>query len=374
MAGSGRDAGLVCRLCKRTYGIDERRFECDCKGLLDITGLSDEFSESLIDRDVRGIFRYRRMMPSIVDGFWESATMGEGETALIGIGDGSGVLLKMDFAMPTLSFKDRGAAVLMAAAKAIGAGEVVQDSSGNAGNSVAAYSTRLGISCEVMVPESTSPNKVAQIKAYGAKVSAIAGTREDTAAAALKAARSGRFYASHVYNPLFYQGTKTYIYEVWEQMDGRLPDALAVPVGNGTLLLGIYLGLKSLMAGGCISAFPMILAVQAERCAPVYRAFVSGSDEVGQAVNEGTSAEGIAIAAPARGSQVLSAVREMGGNVIAAEEADILPAARALASLGVFVEPTSAATLAGSLAWTKKNGFGGSVLVPMCGAGLKSLH
>ena len=369
-----RDAFLTCRSCNKAYGIDEAKFECDCGGLLDISGLEDGFSAGLIDHDVKGIFRYRMMMPSLVDAFFEAASMGEGQTALVSVSDRAQILGKMDFAMPTLSFKDRGAAVLMAAAKAIGIKEAVQDSSGNAGNSVAAYAARLGISCEIMVPQSTSPNKVSQIKAYGAKVSLIPGSREDTAAAALKAAREGRFYASHVYNPLFYQGTKTYVYEIWEQMKGKLPDVIAVPVGNGTLLLGVYFGLKSLMAGGAIDKYPMVVAVQAAKCAPIFRAFKGGLDEVIQVRNEGTVAEGIAIAAPMRGGQILSAIRELGGVIVQAQEYEINPTGRGLAYSGIFVEPTSAATLAGVKSWMKATGFDGSVVVPMCGAGLKSLH
>ena len=369
-----REAFFRCADCGREQAMHEGAFECSCGGLLDIAGLDDRFDPREIDSKAHGIFRYRSLMPSAVDAFWRQASMGEGLTGLVEIDAGRRVSAKMDFAMPTLSFKDRGAAVLMASAKGFGVREVIQDSSGNAGNSVAAYSARLGIGCEIFVPESTSPNKVSQIRAYGAKVSLVPGTREDTAAEALSQARSGRYYASHVYNPLFYQGTKTYVYELWEQAGGKLPDVIALPVGNGTLLLGAYYGLLSLMDGGAIKEMPKVVAVQAERCAPVYEAYKGGMAVTSPVVNRGTAAEGIAIAAPRRGAGMLAAIRKLGGTVVTASEDSIGVYARKLAAAGIFVEPTSAATLAGLMSWMDETGFEGTSVVPMCGAGLKSLH
>ncbi len=372
--GAVREAFFRCADCGIELDMRGSGFECSCGGLLDVAGLDDAFDPDAIDKQVHGIFRYRRMMPSSVDAFWRKATMGEGLTGLVEIDEGRSISAKMDYAMPTLSFKDRGAAVLMASVKGFGVSSVIQDSSGNAGNSVAAYAARLDIGCEILVPQSTSPNKVSQIRAYGAKVTLVPGTREDTAAEALSQARSGRYYASHVYNPLFYQGTKTYVYELWEQTGGKLPDAIALPVGNGTLLLGAYYGLVSLLRGGAIARVPKVIAVQAERCAPLYEAFSGGKALTEPVINRGTAAEGIAIAAPMRGSRMLAAIRELGGTVVTASEDAIASYGRQLAGSGIFVEPTSAATLAGLVSWIDETGFDGTSVVPMCGAGLKSLH
>ncbi len=372
---AGREAFFICRSCKAKLSLAEARYKCICGGLLDIGGLDDAFSASSLECDAHGVFRYRRLMPDIIDGHWHEATMAEGMTGLVDLNvKGLDMRGKMDYTMPTLSFKDRGAAVLMAAAKALGIKSVVQDSSGNAGNSIAAYAARLRIDCEILVPEGTSPNKISQIRAYGASVRVVPGSREDTAAAALKEAESGRYYASHVYNPIFYQGTKTYVYEIWEQLGGKLPEALVVPIGNGTLLLGMLLGLRSLMAGGAIERMPRIVAVQAARCAPIYRAFMNGERTVTPVTNEGTSAEGIAIAAPVRGAQMIEALRELGGIVVQAGEEDIARCETMLSKAGIFVEPTSAATVAGAESWARAEGFSGSMVLPMCGAGLKSLH
>lgn len=370
-----RSAHLRCSSCGKEYELEGSVFRCACGGLFDLAGFRDVFDERLLDGTAHGVFRYRLLMPSAVDAAWQDATMAEGWTGNVRLRyKGTRVLAKMDYCMPTLSFKDRGAAVMMAAAKARGALRVVQDSSGNAGNSVAAYAARLGIKCTIFVPASTSPNKVRQIMSYGAEARLVQGTREDTATAALAEAEAGAYYASHVYDPLFYQGTKTYLYELWEQCGGKLPDALAVPVGNGTLLLGVLYGIRSLIASGALSKPPEIIAVQASNCAPVAKAFKSGAARVEPVINEGTSAEGIAIAAPKRGAQLLGSVKELGGTFVQAGEDEIEDAGKALAGMGVYVEPTSAATIAGASSWAKESGFDGEIAVPMCGAGLKSLH
>lgn len=141
--------------------------------------------------------------------------------------------------MPTLSFKDRGAATLVAHMKAIGVTSCVQDSSGNAGNSVAAYAARAGIACEIYVPEGTSPKKITMIESHGAKVHVVPSTRDHCADVCRKqVAERGAYYANHVYNPYFYEGMKAYIYEIFEQL-GRMPANIVIPVGNGTLFIGL---------------------------------------------------------------------------------------------------------------------------------------
>ena len=166
------------------------------------------------------------------------------------------VLLKMDYFMPTLSFKDRGAAVLMAHCKSIGVDKVVQDSSGNAGNSVAAYGAKAGIECEIFVPEGTSPKKINMIRAHGATCTVVPGSRDHCADVCRgKVENEGIFYANHVYNPFFYEGTKTYLYEVYEQL-GRLPENIIIPVGNGTLYLGVMQALDEFVESGVIDHVP----------------------------------------------------------------------------------------------------------------------
>jgi len=379
-----RNDAYVCSACGAGYSLDSLAFRCDCGGLLDLAPFEPRFPPSGAFAGIRSVFRYAEAIPpfsgleSRWTDAWHGISMGEGLTPLVPLDPfDPAVLVKVDYAMPTLSFKDRGAAVLVAAAVTAGARRLVQDSSGNAGASVAAYAARAGLACDIFVPGSTSPRKVAQIEAYGARAVLVPGTREDTAAAAFEAAEAGArdgsgFYASHVYNPFFYQGTKTYIYEIFESLGGRLPDTLYLPLGNGTLVLGACYALKDLLWLGLISRSPRIIAVQAAACAPVYAAFKAGADVVAPVVNQGTDAEGIAIAAPMRGGQVLAALRELGGEVVTAPESGLASAKNSLAARGFYVETTSAATFA---AFFERRAAGiddGLVVLPLCGSGLKS--
>ncbi|MEM9982561.1 MAG: pyridoxal-phosphate dependent enzyme, partial [Bacteroidota bacterium] len=151
--------------------------------------------------------------------------------------------LKLDFLFPTGSYKDRGASVMISKVKELGIDKVVQDSSGNAGASVAAYCAKAGIACDIYAPKCTSQAKLTQIKMYGATLHLIDGTREDTAQAALEAAQKS-YYASHCWNPYFFQGTKTFAFEIAEQMGWKAPDTVILPAGNGTLLIGAYIGFR----------------------------------------------------------------------------------------------------------------------------------
>ncbi len=379
-------ATYLCPDCGTTYELEDLVFRCTCGGLLEVAPFEPEFPPSGAFADVRSIFRYAQAMPRFSGSgqrwaeSWQRVSMGEGLTPLVPLDPAKpGVLVKLDYAMPTLSFKDRGAAVLVAAAVMAGAKHLVQDSSGNAGAAVAAYAARAALACDIYVPATTSPRKVAQIEAYGARAVLVPGTREDTAAAALAAAVEGSrdgsgFYASHVYNPLFYQGTKTYVFEIWESLGGALPDTLYLPLGNGTLVLGAYHALRDLYNLGLIKRYPHVVAVQAEGCAPVYAAYHSGATTVEPVVNTGTEAEGIAIAAPMRGDRVLAALRALGGEVILAPEQGIVDAGRKVASHGFFIETTSAATFASFFARQAAGIEEGLVVLPLCGAGLKSVH
>ncbi|KAA0108456.1 pyridoxal-phosphate dependent enzyme [Mycolicibacterium sp. P1-5] len=303
--------------------------------------------------------------------------MGEGNTPLVPSRTLPNVRFKLEFLSPTLSFKDRGAVVLAALAAELRVGRAVVDSSGNAGTAVAAYFARAGIDCEVLVPASTSPEKLAQIRAHGATLTLVPGSRADTAAAASDIAElPGVFYASHVYHPYFMHGVKTYGYEIWQQSGRSLPSAVLVPVGNGTLLLGCYLAFTELVASGLADRMPALFAVQATNCAPLAAAWA------GQDCPEApTVAEGIAITAPPRAEQILAAVRTSGGTIVSVDDDAIVAARHELAREGLFVEPTAAVCYAAAAAapgrsgpnWRRLNYFLalGDVVIPLCGAGLK---
>ena len=360
-----------CSECKNVYPIEARRWKCECGGLLDLLQPeSDTTCSSWTSQ--RSIWRYASSMVGgeYLSG-WRSITLGEGQTPLLQLDElEPNTYIKVDFMMPTLSFKDRGAAVLVTLAKRLGAKKVIADSSGNAGTAIAAYSARAGIDCDVYVSADTSPKKIAQIEAHGASIKTVRGTREDVATAAQTAVEEEQvYYASHVYNPFFYEGTKTYAFEVYEQL-GKAPDTLLIPVGNGTLLLGAYYGFRELLEAKKIDHMPKIIAIQAENCAPLAKAFEGQNLKEKPVVNEGTLAEGIAIASPARSKQIVEAIKETKGTFITVSEDEILVARAMLAAKGFYVEITSAVNYAGYIKYA--NSKDEVIVIPLCGAGIKS--
>lgn len=362
---------FICTKCGNQTTIHTHRAHCECGGLWKLSATPPKFDLDSIDHNEWNIFRYRKFMV-LPDNIWKNITLGEGMTPIIHLNDD--VLLKMDYFMPTLSYKDRGAAVLIAHCKANGISSVVQDSSGNAGNSIAAYCAKAGINCEIFVPENTSPKKIAMIRAHGAKCTIVPGTRDHCAAVCRqKVEQSGIYYANHVYNPLFYEGTKTYIYETYEQLH-RIPQNLIIPVGNGTLLLGAIQALCHLLDSGIISVMPQIIAVQSEKCDPLLSAAKDGLTFPKQIHVQPTIAEGIAIGHPMRGNEILAYVKKYKIRFIHAPEDQILKARTALANKGIYCEHTTAANYAAYLHYCEKYGPTKDCLITMCGAGLKSDH
>ncbi|MFF5702192.1 pyridoxal-phosphate dependent enzyme [Streptomyces sp. NPDC012794] len=299
-----------------------------------------------------------------------SVSLSEGHTPLVPLAER--IHAKLDFLMPTLSFKDRGAVMLAELARRLAPERVIADSSGNAGTSVAAYCARAGLSCEVFVPEGTSEKKTEQMRAHGAAVRVVAGGREATALAARAAAdEPGVFYASHVFNPYFLHGTKTYAYEIWEALGGRLPEALVVPVGNGTLLLGAALAVEELARRGVRP--PALIGVQAEAVSPLAAAFAAGAEDAEAVPQLPTLAEGIAIPAPPRARQILAAVRKSGGTFLTVPDDRLREAQRDLARRGLFVEPTAAACWAAVCPTAPGDPLRGrTAVLPLCGAGAKT--
>lgn len=360
-----------CTRCGATAPVDTRASHCSCGGLWQLDYTPPAFDLDLIDRSVWGLFRYRRFLPLTGD-IWRDVTLGEGMTPLVALDED--VLLKMDYYMPTLSFKDRGAAVLVAHMKSIGVEAAVQDSSGNAGNSVAAYCGRCGIACDIYVPEGTSPGKIAMIQAHGATAHVVPGSRDHCAdVCRAQVEQEGKYYANHVYNPFFYQGTKTYLYEVYEQL-GRIPAHLFVPLGNGTLFLGVVLALEELLAAGCIDHFPKVIAIQSERCDPFVKAAAVHSPDPAPVTPTPTMAEGISIGVPMRGREILEAIYRYDMDLITAPEDRILEARSYLARRGIYCEHTTAANLAAYWHYCDTHGRTPDSLLTMCGAGLKSDH
>lgn len=361
----------VCTKCGKVEDVTTRAPKCKCGGLWKLQYELPKFDEALIDKDEWSIFRYRAFMP-LADETWKAVTMGEGMTPIVPFDED--LMLKMDYFMPTLSFKDRGAAVLVSHCKSIGVTDVVQDSSGNAGNSVAAYCGRVGIHCEIFVPEGTSPKKIDMIKAHGAVANVVPGSRDHCAdVCRAKVTEEGKYYANHVYNPFFYEGTKTYIYEIYEQLH-RIPRNIFIPLGNGTLFLGGVFGLEHLLASGVIPEMPNVIAIQSEHCAPFAEAKRQGLKVPAAVTPKPTLAEGIAIGQPMRGEEILEKIYKYDMEIVEIPEETILPARAALAAKGIYCEHTTAGNYAAYLKYCELYGRTPDSLITMCGAGLKSDH
>jgi threonine synthase len=336
-----------------------------CRGPLDLDFAPTPAPLKSLGGRVNSLWRYAETLPLAPP----SISLGEGRTPLVELKDG--ISAKLDFLMPTLSFKDRGAVLLAELALRLRPRQVVADSSGNAGTAIAAYCARAALPCTVYVPEGTSPKKLEQMEAHGARVHMVEGDREAAALAARGTAdEPDVFYASHVFNPYFLHGTKTYTHELWEDLGGRLPDVLVMPVGNGTLLLGAALAVTELYTAGLIDRRPALYAVQAAGVAPLAHAWQEGADDlVTAAPVTPTFAEGIAIPRPPRARQILRAVRDSGGTFLTVTEDQIRHAQLDLASRGLYVEST------GVVGWAAaREGLLGArnAVVPLCGAGLKS--
>ncbi|GAA2480703.1 threonine synthase [Streptomyces gobitricini] len=358
-------ASYLCPRCGARSSVSALTWRCrECQGPWDLDYRAAPVSLASLSGRTGSLWRYEEALP-LSD---PHCSLGEGRTPLVRLTDT--VSAKLDFLMPTLSFKDRGAVMLAELARRLAPRRVIADSSGNAGTAMAAYCARAGLDCAVYVPEGTSPKKLEQIRAHGARLVVVPGDREAAARAAREAAgEPGTFYASHVFNPYFLHGTKTYVYELWEDLGGRLPDTLVVPVGNGTLLLGAALATAELYEHGLIRSRPALVAVQAEAVAPLAEAFRAGADELtASAPVRPTLAEGIAIPDPPRARQILRAVRESGGTFLTVTEAQIRTAQLDLAARGLFVESTGVACWAAISAAPRT----GSAVVPLCGAGAKT--
>lgn len=334
---------FVCPRCGARYPAEEPRWRCACGSCLN-WDKPVRFDRESINRHDYSLWRYRHVLPLPAGA--EPVTLGEGWTPLVPVKwHGREILFKLDYLCPSGSFKDRGTTVLVSQLKAWGIQDVVEDSSGNAGASLATYAARAGIGCTIYVPASASRGKLVQVALAGAHLVPVPGSREDTARAVLQAART-TFYASHNLSPLFAEGVKTLALELAEQLGWAAPESIVIPVGNGSLALGLAAGFKLLAAAGVIGRLPRLIAVQSAACAPLAAAFAAGAAEPASIAKGPTLAEGIASAAPPRGREVLAAVQASGGRFITVTEEEIVTALAELAACGLYVEPTSATVAA----------------------------
>ena len=331
--------------------------------LTDLPGIGPD----ALDHAERSLWRYRAALPAL-DG--APISLGEGCTPLLhGQWAGAPVRFKCEWFMPSGSFKDRGASVMLSLLRAQGVREVLEDSSGNGGAAIATYAAAGGMRAKILVPDSTSPAKTVQSRAAGAAIDMVAGSRQDCADAALAQAKD-IFYASHNWHPFFLQGTKTLAYELWEDLGFRAPDNVIVPCGAGSNVLGCGIGFGELLRAGQIARLPRIFAAQPAHCGPIARAFLKQPAEPARP----TIAEGTAIAQPLRSAEVQSVLHESRGGAVLLEEQEIAEATRGLAAQGLYVEPTCAQAAAGFARLLADGTIraGETTVVVLTGTGLKS--
>jgi len=351
------------------YPLETPRWASDDLRPLSLAPLPG-IDRSGILRERRSLWRYAAALPFEV----EPVTMGEGLTPLIARDwAGARALFKLEWMSPTGSFKDRGASVMLSLLKAQGVREVLEDSSGNGGAAVAAYAAAAGMKAKILVPAYTPPAKIVQMRAYGAEIELVPGTRQDTSDEAVRQS-ANIFYASHNWQPFFLQGTKTLAYELWEDLGFRAPDHVVIPTGAGSNVLGCDIGFSELLRGGEIARLPRLHAVQPANCAPFARAFVEDLPTCPAIDAKPTVAEGTSIAKPVRPREVLAAIRRSGGTSLGVTEAEIEAACRELALTGLYAEPTAAVAAAGlsRLVGSGVVGRGETVVVVLTGGGLKA--
>jgi len=327
-----------------------------------------------------GMYRFRELTP--LDDAEEPVTLGEGGTPLLAL-----PRLAAHFGLrhlwgkdegqnPTGTFKARGLGMAITRARTLGARGVILPSAGNAGGAAAVYAARCGLGCAVVVPRGTPPAAVAEAALAGAHVFTLPGSIATAGRVVARVAPDvGWFDLSTLKEPYRLEGKKTMGLELAEQMDWAMPDVLLYPTGGGTGLLGIPKGYEELREMGWLSgALPRIVAVQAEGCAPVVKAFHAGAATTTAWENPTTHAAGLRVPSPFAGRQMLDILRTTKGDAVAVSERQIVEAQRLLARLeGIWTAPEAAALVA-ALGMLRDAGWvtaAERVVLVLTGAGIK---
>jgi len=354
---------FICASCSRTTpSLAPNGWRCECGGAWSLPP-GPAFDAGAIDAEASGIWRYRKQIRLPED--CPVPTLGEGAGRWVRLRGGP--LAACAHLEPTASFKDRGAAVLVAWATLAASPPLIEDSSGNAGGAFAAYAAAAGLACRVYVPSSAPAGKVAALRAFGAEVVKIDGPRPRATEAAIED-RDGT-YCSHAWNPMFLEGTKTLAFQWWEEHGNTLPRRVYVPAGQGSLVLGLHYGFTELAAAFADFRVPEIVAVQHATASPLWEATgAAGQPKLPRDADIPSLADGIAINEPVRRRAIAAAISESGGRVVVVGNEQIVAARERLAGNGLWVEPTGAVSLAGHAAAGDDN----DALVVLTGHGLKA--
>jgi threonine synthase len=339
---------LRCFTCDARYGNEPTLYSCSkCDNPLELIYEDAEFARAT-SFEGRGVWRYQPLLP-----IPKAVTLGEGDTGLHlceRAGRDLGVprlFVKNEGENPTGSFKDRGMTVGIAMARAAGARAVGCASTGNTSASMAAYAARAGLAALVLLPAGkVALGKLSQAIAHGAKIAQVEGNFDDAMRLVVElSVKEKSVYLLNSLNPYRLEGQKTLAFEVCEAL-GDAPDALVLPMGNAGNISAIWKGFLEWKRLGRISRLPRMIGVQAEKAAPIARAWKTQS-EYQTVANPETLATAIRIGAPVSWRKAMAALRDSGGDAGTVSDDEILEAQQYLARTeGLFVEPASAVPIA----------------------------
>ena len=344
---------LECSRCGKTCSHTVLRNLCDCGRTLfaryDLPRAARTLTRQALAARPATMWRYEELLPP-----GERVSLGEGMTPLVAcprLGARLGLQnlsVKDEGLNPTGSFKARGLSAAVTCALALGAKTLAIPTAGNAGGALAAYAARAGLRAVIVMPADTPQANVLECRAAGAHVHKLDGLISDCGRyVAENAPREGWFDVSTTKEPYRVEGKKTMGYELWEQMDGILPDVIIYPAGGGVGLIGMVKAFDEMQAMGWIGdRRPRMVAVQAAGCAPLLAAWQAHRDTVEMFPNAATLASGLRVPKPFADVEILSSVRRTGGTVVAATDDEMFAAGRELASSeGIFAAPEGAATV-----------------------------
>ncbi|MGB9777848.1 MAG: pyridoxal-phosphate dependent enzyme [Candidatus Bathyarchaeales archaeon] len=363
------DYEIKCSLCGQpsTNLLD---FKCQkCGQPLELQTFVDFKAEKIIDENYT-LWRYAKFFPYVKKE--DIITLGEGWTPTVKFSDN--VYFKLENLNPTGSFKDRGSTVLFSAIHKLvkeAGGYICEDSSGNAGASMAAYAARAGLKAKIYVPENVSGPKFNQIQFYGAEVVKVSGSRSKVAEEAQKAGK-GKFYVGHILHPLFRDGIRSLAYEIAEQFGWRVPECIYLPVSAGTLLLGVIEGFRHLIDSQVIEIMPKIVACQTQQVSPLYHKIKNLRYAPPEKIT--SIADALVSVNPPLLELMVKKLREADGDAVMVSESEIYEAFMELAGKGFFVEPSSAVSYAAykKQLLTKEVSKRDNVVVILTGMGLKT--
>ena len=377
---------LECSRCGKRFERGQVLNLCDCGGPLlvryDLESLRRNWSRDQVAQGPNSMWRYAPALPARAESI---VSLGEGMTPLIrtrrlGARVGADDLWVKDEGLnPTGSFKARGLSCAISMAVELGIKKVAIPSAGNAASALAAYAAAAGIEAHIFMPRDVPQSNYIECKAFGAHVTLVDGLISDCA----KIVNDGRptegwFDVSTLKEPYRIEGKKTMGYELCEQMGWQLPDVIFYPTGGGVGIIGMWKAFDEMEALGWIgSKRPKMIAVQAEGCQPVVRAYEEGAERSQFWENAHTVASGLRVPKPLGDFLILEAVRKSGGTAIAVSDDQLIDAGIQLASdEGIFVAPEGAACVA-ALEKLLASGFlkkDERIVIYNTGAGLKYLE